>query len=176
MGLYPIVELAPFLMRRCQLKRLRLYTLLALACIALPLGAAAKPTRGGANHSESPNSIYPQAAFNVIVRVQPTYFGPGSNGAVGRPADANQRALLFVATITGEQAQPYVDAPEVELMDADGVMADVRRVTPANLNLQPKAAGTLYVYFWAPKDFVPDHVVYRCKSLPCKPLLIKFKR
>jgi hypothetical protein len=152
---------------------------IALATLLVPLGAGAKPTPvpGGANQAAGVQTTYPQPVFNGFVRIKPQYFGaPRAQDTITEtPADPNLRVLVFSGIISNGRSQPYMDDPSILLSDADGVTADTRGVQPNGIILQQAAAAKLYVVFWAPKDFVPDHIVFTCQSTKCKPIRIKFK-
>ena len=158
---------------------LRLTTLLAAACLVLPAAAGAAPTPqpGGANQPAGVQSTYPQPVFNGWVRIKPVYFGPErpQDNVIEHPADPNQRVLVFEGVISDGRTQPYMDDPQILLADSDGVTADTRSIEPNGIILQQASAAKLHVVFWAPKDFVPDHLVYTCQSARCKAMRIKFK-
>ncbi len=161
------------------MKRSSLFiALLALTCLALPLGvtAAPKPVQGGANQVAGVEVTYPQPAFNGSVRIKPKYFGPA------RPQDkiiempsADKVVLVFDGIISNGRSKAYMDDPVIQLADADGVTADTRSVEPNGIILQQAAAAHLVVVFWAPKDFVPDHIVYTCQATRCKAIRFKLK-
>lgn len=153
--------------------------IVALAALMLPLGVHAKQTAvpGGANQAAGVEVTYPQAVFNGFVRIRPKYFGParaGKDTIVETPADG-QQVLVFDGVITNGRTTPYMDDPSILLSDADGITADTRSVEPNGIILQRAAGARLYVVFWAPKDFVPDHIVFSCQTAKCKPIRIKFK-
>jgi hypothetical protein len=153
--------------------------LAALTCLVLPLGvtAAQKTVPGGANQAAGVESTYPQTVFNGSVRIKPKYFGPvrPSDTIPETPSDPNKQVLIFDGIISNGRTQPYLDNPQILLADSDGVTADTRSVQPNGIILQQAAAAHLIVIFWAPKDFVADHLVYTCQSARCKPIRIKFK-
>lgn len=152
--------------------------LVALVALTLPHGVLAKSTQvqGGANQAAGVQSTYPQPVFNGFVRIKPQYFGPprAQDTINETPADGRQ-VLVFVGVISNGRTTPYMDDPSILLSDADGVTADTRSVEPNGIILQQAAGAKLYVVFWAPKDFVPDHIVFTCQSTKCKPIRIKFK-
>jgi hypothetical protein len=157
------------------------YALVALAMLAIPLGVAAKPNsaiQGGANQAAGVQATYPQTVFNGFVRIKPKYFGPArpQDTITEHPADPDKVVLVFSGVISNGRMQPYMDDPQILLADADGVTADTRSVQPNGIILQQASAANLFVVFWAPKDFVPDHIVFTCQSTRCKPIRIKFKR
>jgi hypothetical protein len=151
---------------------------LALAALVLPLGVFAKatPEPGGANQAAGVESTYPQPVFNGFVRIRPKYFGPPrtQDTITETPADGRQ-VLVFDGVITNGRTTPYMDDPSILLSDADGITADTRSIEPNGIILQRASGARLYVVFWAPKDFVPDHLVFTCQSTTCKPIRIKFK-
>ena len=153
--------------------------LAALTCLVLPLGVAAAPkaVQGGANEAAGVESTFPQTVFNGSVRIKPKYFGPArsQDNITETPSDPNKQVLVFDGVISNGRTQPYLDNPEILLADSDGVTADTRSVEPNGIILQQAAAAHLVVVFWAPKDFVADHLVYTCQSARCKPIRIKFK-
>jgi|GEM_PF-3023240 len=155
------------------------YALAALTTLSFPLSVAAKTAvvPGGANQAAGVQSTYPQPVFNGFVRIKPKYFGaPRPQDPISeQPADPNKQVLVFSGIISNGRTQPYMDDPQILLADADGVTADTRSVQPNGIILQQAAAANLYVVFWAPKDFVPDHIVFTCQSTRCKPIRIKFK-
>lgn len=162
------------------MKRLTLScAIVALAALILPIGVHAKQTvaPGGANQAAGVEVTYPQTVFNGFVRIKPKYFGPpraGKDSITETPADGRQ-VLVFDGVITNGRTTPYMDDPSILLSDADGITADTRSVEPNGIILQQAAGAKLYVVFWAPKDFVPDHIVFTCQSTKCKPIRIKFK-
>jgi hypothetical protein len=149
-----------------------------LSVLVLPLGVFAKPTPvpGGANQAAGVQATYPQPVFNGFVRIKPKYFGPprAQDTITETPADGRQ-VLVFEGVISDGRTTPYMDDPSILLSDADGITADTRSVEPNGIILQQAAGAKLYVVFWAPKDFVPDHIVFTCQSTKCKPIRIKFK-
>jgi hypothetical protein len=152
---------------------------LALLALTLPLTVHAKPTPvpGGANQAAGVQSTYPATVFNGFVRIKPKYFGPPrpQDTITETPVDG-QQILVFSGTISDGRSQAYLDDPTIQLADADGVTADTRSIEPNGIILQTQAsAARLYVVFWAPKDFVPDHILFTCNSTKCKPIRIKFK-
>lgn len=153
--------------------------LVALTCLVLPLGvdAASKTVPGGANQAAGVEVTYPQTVFNGSVRIKPKYFGPArqTDTIPETPSDPNKQVLIFDGIISNGRTQPYLDNPQILLADSDGVTADTRSVQPNGIILQQAAAAHLVVIFWAPKDFVADHLVYTCQSARCKPIRIKFK-
>lgn len=153
-------------------------TLAAVAALVLPLGVHAKPTPvpGGVNQAAGVEVTYPQTVFNGFVRIKPKYFGPArpQDRIVETPADG-QQVLVFDGVISDGRTQPYMDDPTILLSDADGVTADTRSIEPNGIILQRAAGARLHVVFWAPQDFVPDHLVFTCNSTKCKPIRIKFK-
>lgn len=161
------------------MKRSLFIALAALTCLALPLGvtAAPKAVQGGANQAAGIEVTFPQTVFNGSVRIKPKYFGPArpQDHIIETPADPNKIVLVFDGIISNGRTQPYMDDPSVLLADSDGVTADTRSVEPNGIILQQAAAAHLVVIFWAPKDFVPDHLVYTCQSARCKPIRIRFK-
>lgn len=153
--------------------------IVALAALMVPLGVQAKPkvVPGGANQAAGVQVTYPQTVFNGFVRIKPKYFGPpraGKDTITETPADGRQ-VLVFEGVITNGRTTPYMDDPSILLADSDGITADTRSVEPNGIILQQAAGAKLYVVFWAPKDFVPDHLVFTCQSTKCKPIRIKFK-
>lgn len=150
----------------------------AFAALVLPLGVFAKSTAvpGGTNQAAGVQSTYPAPAFNGFVRIKPQYFGPprAQDAITETPADGRQ-VLVFSGIISNGRTTPYMDDPSILLSDADGITADTRSVDPNGIILQQAAAAKLYVVFWAPKDFVADHIVFACQSTKCKPIRIKFK-
>lgn len=153
--------------------------IVALATLMLPLGAHAKGTvvPGGANQAAGVQVTYPATVFNGFVRIKPKYFGPprsGKDNIIETPADG-QQILVFEGVITNGRTTPYMDDPSILLSDADGITADTRSIEPNGIILQQASGAKLYVVFWAPKDFVPDHLVFTCRSTKCKPIRIKFK-
>lgn len=162
------------------MKRSSLFIALsALLCLVLPLGVAAAPkaVQGGANQAAGVEATYPQTVFNGSVRIKPKYFGPArpQDNITETPADQNKVVLVFDGIISNGRTQPYMDDPVIQLADADGVTADTRSVQPNGIILQQAAAAHLVVVFWAPKDFVPDHIVYTCQATRCKAIRLKFK-
>jgi hypothetical protein len=162
------------------MKRLSLFVALsALACLTLPLGVAAAPkvVPGGANQVNGVEATYPKTVFNGSVRIKPKYFGPArpQDNITEMPAEPDKVVLVFDGIISNGRTQPYLDNPQILLADSDGVTADTRSVQPNGIILQQAAAAHLVVVFWAPKDFVADHIVYTCQSARCKPIRIKFK-
>jgi hypothetical protein len=153
-------------------------TLAALACLSLSTGAFAKPASSAPKVRDVLDAVVPNAVFNGFVRIVPKYFGPerASDGIVERPADPNQRVLIFDAVISDGRSQPYADDPTIRLADADGVAADTRSVEPARIILRQGSVVQLHVVFWAPKDFVPDRVVYACATANCKAMRMHLKR
>lgn len=155
-----------------------LCALAALAVLAVPRSVSAKPTPvpGGANQAAGVQATYPQPVFNGFVRIKPQYFGPPrpQDTIAETPADGRQ-VLVFSGVISNGQTKPYMDDPSILLSDADGITADTRSIEPNGIILQQAAGAKLYVVFWAPKDFVPDHIVFTCQSTKCKPIRIKFK-
>jgi hypothetical protein len=140
--------------------------------------AAPKAVQGGANQVAGVQATYPQPVFNGSVRIKPKYFGPArpQDNITETPADPNKVVLVFDGIISNGRTQPYLDNPLILLSDADGVTADTRSVEPNGIILQQQAsAAHLLVIFWAPKDFVADHILYSCQSARCKPIRIKFK-
>jgi hypothetical protein len=161
------------------MKRVTLFgALLALATLVLPSGVFAQstPVPGGANQAAGVQTTYPHPVFNGFVRIKPKYFGaPRPQDTITEtPADGRQ-VLVFEGVISNGRTTPYMDDPSILLSDADGITADTRSVEPNGIILQQASAAKLYVVFWAPKDFVPDHIVFTCQSTKCKPIRIKFK-
>ena len=161
------------------MRRFSPFALTAIAALALSTAAFAKPTPvpGGAKQIEGVDAVYPNAAFNGFVRIVPKYFGPerSSDNVIEHPADPNQQVLVFEAIISDGRSQPYMDDPSIRLADTDGVTADTRSVEPNGIILQQASAAKLHVVFWAPKDFVPDHIVFSCQSTKCKAIRIHLK-
>jgi hypothetical protein len=160
-------------------KRSPVFILTALAALALPLAALAKThaVPGGAKQVAGYEVTYPATAFNGVVRIKPQYFGaPRAQDPISeRPADPDKQILVFAGVISNGRTQPYMDDPSIQIADKDGITADTRSVQPNGIILQQAAAAKLYVVFWAPKDFVPDHLVFTCQSTRCKAIRIKFK-
>lgn len=162
------------------MKRLTfLCAMFALAALILPLGAHAKTTStaaGGANQVNGVQATYPATVFNGFVRIKPKYFGPArpTDSIVETPSDG-QQVLVFEGVLSNGRTTPYMDDPTILLSDADGVTASTRSIEPNGIILQQAAGAKLYVIFWAPKDFVPDHIVFSCNTAKCKPIRIKFK-
>lgn len=151
---------------------------LALAALILPLGAHAKTgaVPGGANQVNGVEATYPAPVFNGFVRIKPKYFGPArpQDNIIETPSDG-QQVLVFEGIISNGRTAEYMDDPSILLSDADGVTADTRSIEPNGIILQQAAGAKLHVVFWAPKDFVPDHLVFSCRTAKCKPIRIKFK-
>lgn len=152
--------------------------LVAFGLLAMPVGIAATTSTapGGANQVNGVEATFPQPVFNGFVRIKPKYFGPArpEDNIIEMPADGRQ-VLVFSGVISNGRTQPYMDDPQILLADADGVTADTRSVEPNGIILQQAAGARLKVVFWAPKDFVPDHIVFSCQTAKCKPMRIKFK-
>lgn len=154
------------------------YALIALVSLSIPLGVSAnpKPVAGGANQAAGVEVTYPQPVFNGFVRIKPKYFGPARpQDAITEQPSSDKVVLVFDGVISDGRTQPYMDDPRILLADADGIVADTRSVQPNGIILQQASAARLYVVFWAPKDFVPDHIVFTCQATRCKPIRIKFK-
>ena len=90
------------------------------------------------------------------------------------PADG-QKVLVFEGVISNGRTVEYLDNPTILLSDSDGVTASTRSIEPNGIILQQAAGAKLYVIFWAPPDFVADHIVFSCQTAKCKPIRIKFK-
>ncbi len=154
------------------------YALIALVSLSIPIGVTAKtnPVAGGANQAAGVEATYPQPVFNGFVRIKPKYFGPARpQDAITEQPTSDKQVLVFDGVISNGRTQPYMDDPRILLADADGIVADTRSVQPNGIILQQASAAKLYVVFWAPKDFVPDHIVFTCQATRCKPIRIKFK-
>jgi hypothetical protein len=151
---------------------------LALAALVLPLGAFAKTNAvpGGANQIKGVEATFPAPVFNGFVRIKPKYFGPArpQDNVIETPSDGRV-VLVFDGVISDGSTKPYMDDPSILLADGDGVTADTRSIEPNGIILQQATAAKLHVVFWAPKDFVPDHLLYACQATKCKALRIKFK-
>jgi len=161
------------------MKRSYAPALLAFTFAAFPAAvfAASTVVPGGANQAAGVQVTYPQPAFNGFVRIKPKYFGPprAQDTITETPSDGRQ-VLVFDAVISDGRTTPYMDDPSILLSDPDGITADTRSIEPNGIILQQASAAKLYVVFWAPKDFVPDHIVFTCRATKCKPIRIKFKR
>ena len=161
------------------MRRFPYFALLALASLALPLASTAKPSPepGGANQLAGVQATFPHAAFNGFIRIVPKYFGPDrpSDNVIEHPSDPNMRVLVFEGIISDGRSQSYMDDPRILLADADGVTADTRSIEPNGIILQQAMAAKLHVVFWAPKDFVPDHIVYTCQATKCKAIRFLLK-
>ncbi|MGZ3497342.1 MAG: hypothetical protein ACXWNK_07925 [Vulcanimicrobiaceae bacterium] len=157
------------------------FSVAAVLLATLAHNATASPSpkavQGGANQAEGVTGTFPHPVFDGVVRIKPTYFGPV------RPTDKlppfgdgtpteDKQALIFTAVISNGQSQPYLDDPSFHLADADGVLADTRAMGPNSFNLPQAAAARVTVVFWAPKDFVPHHILFTCNSTHCKPIRI----
>mgnify|MGYP001308346440 CR=1 FL=1 len=154
------------------------YALIALVSLSIPIGVTAKPkpVAGGANQAAGVEVTYPQTVFNGFVRIKSKYFGPARpQDAITEQPASDKQVLVFDGVISNGRTQPYMDDPRILLSDADGIVADTRSVQPNGIILQQASAAKLYVVFWAPKDFVPDHIVFTCQATHCKPIRIKFK-
>ncbi len=154
------------------------YALIALVSLSIPIGVAAKakPVAGGANQAAGVEATYPQTVFNGFVRIKPKYFGPArEQDTITEQPSPDKQVLVFEGVISDGRAESYMDDPRILLSDADGIVADTRSVSPNGIILQQASAAKLYVVFWAPKDFVPDHIVFTCQATHCKPIRIKFK-
>lgn len=158
------------------MKRLPICALALTLAAAFVSSAAAKPPAGGANQAAGVQVTYPQTVFNGFVRIKPKYFGAArpTDKIVEQPV-SGKKVLVFEAVISDGRTQPYMDDPSILLSDADGITADTRSVEPNGIILQQASAAKLLVVFWAPDDFVPDHIVFTCQSTRCKPIRIKFK-
>ncbi len=160
-------------------KRIFVRPLLLVLAITAPISSAsaATPPPGGANQAAGVDGTMAHPVFNGYVRIKPVYFGPPRStdtlptwGADAPPAD--KQALIFVGVISNGRSQPYIDDPSFKLADADGVLADTRAMGPDTLNLPQAAASRVTVVFWAPKDFVPHHILFTCQATNCKPIRI----
>ena len=154
-----------------------LYALLA-ATLSITSATAATPTPGGANQAAGVEGSLSAPVFNGYVRIKPVYFGPPrstdtlpTSGADAPPAD--KQALIFVGIISNGRARPYIDDPSFKLSDSDGVLADTRAMGPDTFNLPQAAGSRVTVVFWAPKDFVADHILFTCQATTCKPIRIR---
>lgn len=157
------------------------YALVALVSLSATAAFAAGSQQvvpGGANQAAGVEATYPQTVFNGFVRIKPKYFGPArpQDSVTEQPADTTKQVLVFEGVISDGRTQPYMDDPRILLADADGIVADTRSVQPNGIILQQASAAKLLVVFWAPKDFVPDHLVFTCQATRCKPIRIKFKK
>ncbi len=160
------------------MKRFLICALTLALCAAPAAAASTKPgtVPGGANQAAGVQATYPHTVFNGFVRIKPKYFGPA------RPQDSGteqpvpgKKVMVFDGIITNGRTTPYMDDPSILLSDADGVTADTRSVQPNGIILQRAAGARLYVVFWVPDGFVPDHLVFTCQSTKCTPIRIKFK-
>lgn len=152
--------------------------LVAAFALVIPSGAAAKPDTvpGGANQKSGVEVTFPAAAFNGFVRIKPQYFGvPRPQDPVTEQPVAGKKVLVFAGVISDGASRPYMDDPTILLSDTDGITADTRSISPNGIILQQATAAKLYVVFWAPQDFVPDHLLFTCNSTRCKAIRIKFK-
>jgi hypothetical protein len=160
------------------MKHYTFYAALVLAALVLPLGAFAKntPVPGGANQMNGVETTFPATIFNGFVRIKPKYFGPArpQDNVIETPSDGRV-VLVFDGVISDGSTKPYMDDPSILLADADGITADTRSIEPNGIILQQATAAKLHVVFWAPKDFVPDHLLYACQATKCKAMRIKFK-
>ena len=153
--------------------------LAALVGVALSSAADAKPAATqSVKEVQYMDPLYPKAAFNGLIRLEPKYFGPArsTDDIAERPADPDVRILVFDALLTDVHSAHYTDDPNIRLVDTDGVSADTRTVQPDQITLQEGSTTRLHVVFWAPKDFVPDRIVFSCESTKCKTMRIHFKR
>ncbi|HEV3153998.1 MAG TPA: hypothetical protein VGZ02_09365 [Candidatus Baltobacteraceae bacterium] len=162
------------------MRRLPYFAFLALASLAVPQPSTAKPSPvpGGANQIAGVQAVFPHPAFNGFVRIVPKYFGPErpSDNVIEHPSDPNMRVLIFEGVISNGRPAAYMDDPQILLADAGGITADTRSVQPNGIILQQAMAAKLQVIFWAPKDFVPDHIVYTCQATKCKAIRFLLKR
>jgi hypothetical protein len=160
-------------------KRILIRPLFAMFATVLTIAPAlaATPPPGGADQAAGVEGTMSQPVFNGYVRIKPIYFGPPRStdtlptwGTEAPPAD--KQKLIFVGVVSNGRSQSYADDPSFKLADADGVLADTRAMAPDVLNLPQAAAARVTVVFWAPKDFVPDHILFTCQATKCKPIRI----
>ena len=156
----------------------RLLAIAVLTAVSSAAGVAAStPPPGGANQAAGVEGTFGHPVFNGFVRIKPVYFGPPRANdtlpAWGKDAPpTDKQALIFVGVISNGRATPYIDDPSFKLADADGILADTRAMDPDTFNLPQAAASRVTVVFWAPKDFVPHHILFTCQGTPCKPIRI----
>ena len=154
---------------------------LLVASLSIAYAAAATPPPGGADQATGVEGTLSQPVFNGYLRIKSVYFGPPRSTDTlptwgAEPAPADKQKLIFVGVISNGRAQAYLDDPSFKLADADGVLADTRAMGPDTFNLPQAAASRVTVVFWAPKDFVPDHILFMCQATKCKPIRISLPK
>ncbi|MFN2459587.1 MAG: hypothetical protein ABR591_02670 [Candidatus Velthaea sp.] len=133
------------------------------------------PVTGGANQVGGISAVWPNAVFDGYVRMKPVYFGAprSTDGLNEKPIDG-KRAWLLEALISNGSTKPFADYPTIALADKDGVTADIRPFDSTNITLQlaqAQAARVRRVY-WAPLDFVPDHILFTCAATKCRAMRV----
>jgi hypothetical protein len=158
---------------------LRTIALAGLVAFCVPCGSLAAPTPvpGGANQIAGVSAVFPATVFNGFVRIKPQYFGPArpQDGVTETPSNPGTQVLTFTGILSNGKTVPYMDNPLIVLSDANGVAIDARSVEPNGIILQQAAGANLKVIFWAPADFVADHLTYTCQSARCQAIRIVFK-
>jgi len=88
-----------------------------------------------------------------------------------KPLDG-KKIWLFEGLVSNGSKAAYLDDPTIALADKDGVTADLRSFDSKEiaLILQPATAARVRRVYWAPPDFVPDHLLYACAAAKCKPM------
>ena len=148
----------------------------ALGTILFASGATPPP--GGANQAAGVEGTLAKPVFNGFVRIKSTYFGaPRPTDTLPTwakdPPPADKQALVFIGVISNGRSEAFIDDPSFKVADADGIIADTRAMDPTTFNLPQAAGSRVTVVFWAPKDFVPDHILFTCQATKCKPIRIQ---
>jgi hypothetical protein len=155
-------------------RHLTLMAVTAAALLSAPAGAAPTPAPGGANQIKGTSVTYPATAFSGVVRLKPTYFGPVRAGDKFGTPPATKQIWVFEGIVSNGTASAYIDDPTIVLADKDGITADNDATDQLNesLNLVQAAAARIRRVYFAPADFVPDHILYSCRVTKCPAMRI----